>query len=121
METRITGTYENTTVVGETVRAFIPYALPPRKPPLQLQGKLLNLHAEALAGLSRLEVAGSLVPSANWFLYGFIRKEAVVSSQIEGTQATLEDVLTFEATHQSERLADVEERPPPAPEKRRPG
>ena len=109
MATRITGTYENTTVVGETVRAFIPYALPPRKPPLQLEGKLLDLHAEALAGLSRLEVAGSLVSSANWFLYGFIRKEAVVSSQIEGTQATLEDVLTFEATHQSERLADVEE------------
>ena len=50
-----------------------------------------------------------MVPSANWFLYGFVRKEAVISSQIEGTQATLMDVLTFEATRKTERLAEVEE------------
>lgn len=50
-----------------------------------------------------------MVPSAGWFLYGFVRKEALVSSQIEGTQATLQDVLTFEATQQAERPADVEE------------
>ena len=109
MAIRITGTYENTTVVGETVRAFIPHTLPPRKPPLQIQGKLADLHADALAALSRLTIAGGMVPSTNWFLYGFVRKEAVISSQIEGTQATLEDVLTFEATHQSDHLADVEE------------
>jgi Fic family protein len=50
-----------------------------------------------------------MVPSANWFLYGFVRKEAVISSQIEGTQATLMDVLTYEATKKSDRPADVEE------------
>jgi len=59
--------------------------------------------------MSQLAVAGAMVPSANWFLYGFVRKEAVISSQIEGTQATLMDVLTYEATHKAERPADVEE------------
>ncbi len=59
--------------------------------------------------MGRLAVAGQMVPSAAWFLYGFVRKEAVISSQIEGTQATLQDVLTFEATQKSERPADVEE------------
>ena len=50
-----------------------------------------------------------MVPNADWFLYGFVRKEAVVTSQIEGTQATLKDVLTYEATHKAERPEDVEE------------
>ena len=50
-----------------------------------------------------------MVPSAYWFLYGFVRKEAVISSQIEGTQATLMDVLTYEATHGAEHPDDVEE------------
>jgi len=109
MGKRITGTYDNTTVAGETVQAFIPYPLPPKDPPLQIQDELTGLHTDAMAALSRLEIAGGMVPSTNWFLYGFVRKEAVISSQIEGTQATLEDVLTFEATHQTERAADVEE------------
>jgi Fic family protein len=109
MAKRITGIYSNTTVAGETVQTFTPYPLPPKEPPLQIQGNLSELHAEALAALSRLSIAGGMVPSTDWFLYGFVRKEAVISSQIEGTQATLEDVLTFEVTHQSERSADVEE------------
>lgn len=109
MAKRITGTYANTTVAGETVRAFIPYTLPPQKPSLQLQGRLVELHTEALAALSRLSIAGGMVPSTDWFLYGFVRKEAVISSQIEGTQATLEDVLTFEVTRQSDRSAEIEE------------
>ena len=50
-----------------------------------------------------------MVPSTDWFLYGFVRKEAVITSRIEGTQATLRDVLTFEATDRSERLDDVRE------------
>jgi len=50
-----------------------------------------------------------MVPNANWLPYGFVRKEAVISSQIEGTQASLMDVVNFEATRKSERLADVEE------------
>ena len=68
-----------------------------------------KLHDAALTALARLAVAGSMVPSTDWFLYGFVRKEAVLTSQIEGTQATLRDVLTFEATEQSERPDDVRE------------
>lgn len=59
--------------------------------------------------MARLEVAGTMVPDADWFLYGFVRKEAVITSQIEGTQTTLQDVLTFEATKQSERPEDAQE------------
>jgi len=50
-----------------------------------------------------------MVPSIDWFLYGFVRKEAVTTSQIEGTQATLRDVVEFEATEQSDHPEDVEE------------
>jgi Fic family protein len=50
-----------------------------------------------------------MVPSASWFLYGFVRKEAVISSQIEGTEATLMDMLTYEATRETERPSDIEE------------
>ncbi len=106
---RVTGRYRTTVVGGERVRAFIPFPLPPAKPPLRIEGELAELHAEGAAALSRLAVAGDMVPSAHWFLYGFVRKEAVISSQIEGTQATLQDVLTYEATHKSDRPADVEE------------
>ena len=59
--------------------------------------------------MARLGVAGTMVPDADWFLYGFVRKEAVITSQIEGTQATLKDVLTYEATHKAERPEDVQE------------
>ena len=106
---RSTGTYRTTEVAGEKVRAFVPHPLPPRNPRLGLTGALAGLHAEALSAIQRLEVAGGMVPSPDWFLYGFVRKEAVVSSQIEGTQATLEDVVAYEATREAERPADVEE------------
>lgn len=106
---RVTGTYRTTVVGDETVKAFIPHPLPPMNPPLVIEGHLARLHEEALASIGQLAVAELLVPSASWFLYGFVRKEAVISSQIEGTQATLMDVLTYEATHKAERLADVEE------------
>jgi Fic family protein len=55
------------------------------------------LLARAEQALARLEVAGAMVPSLDWFIYAFVRKEAVVSSQIEGTQATLVDLLEYEA------------------------
>jgi Fic family protein len=106
---RVTGTYRTTTVGDETVRAFIPHPLPPQGPPLVIAGALAGLHAEASAAIGQLAVAGAMVPSADWFLYGFVRKEAVISSQIEGTQATLMDVLTYEATHTTEHPADVME------------
>jgi Fic family protein len=106
---RATGTHRTTVVGNEKVRAFIPHPLPPKAPPLRVEGDLAGVYAEALAAIGQLAVAGAMVPSANWFLYGFVRKEAVISSQIEGTQATLMDVLTYEATRKAERPADVEE------------
>jgi Fic family protein len=106
---RTTGTYRTTVVGNERVRAFVPHPLPPKRPVLRIEGELAQRHAEAVTAIGRLEVAGAMVPSPGWFLYGFVRKEAVVSSQIEGTQATLEDVIACEAAHQSRRTADVEE------------
>ena len=106
---RITGTYRTAVVGGEAVRAFVPQPLPPKRPALKVEGKLADRHMDAMAALGRLAVAGAMVPNAAWFLYGFVRKEAVVSSQIEGTQATLQDVLTYETTRQAKRPADVEE------------
>lgn len=106
---RVTGTFRTARFGGEQVRAFIPEPLPPANPGLAIEGPLAALLAEANAGLDRLAVATRMVPSADWFLYGFVRKEAVVSSQIEGTQATLEDVMAFEATHKTDRPDDVRE------------
>ncbi len=108
---RVTGRYEKSSVTGETVAAFVPHALPPADPPLALDESLLELLRRAERNLARLELAGEMVPSLDWFIYGFVRKEAVISSQIEGTQASLIDLLTFEATDRaSEKLkADVEE------------
>ncbi|QYK49185.1 MAG: Fic family protein [Phycisphaeraceae bacterium] len=105
---RATGTYRPTTAGGRSVDAFVPFPLPPKDPPLDLSGLALHLH-EAHAAVDRLRLAGRLVPSINWFIYGFVRKEALVSSLIEGTQATLEDVLEFEATERADNPDDVEE------------
>ncbi len=106
---RSTGTYHTSGTRDEPVRAFVPHALPPSRPALVLAGDLERAHQQAVAALGRLAVAGRMVPSAQWFLYGFVRKEALVSSQIEGTQATFQDVVEFEATRRNERPADVEE------------
>ena len=106
---RVTGVYQTTVFGNEQVKAFLPTPLPPTNPALGMEGPLADLHAEAVAAVGRLAVAGTMVPSANWFLYGFVRKEAVISSQIEGTQATLMDVLEYEATRKTDRPADVAE------------
>jgi len=108
---RTTGRYEKSSVTGETVAAFMPYPLPPAAPPLILDDTLSELLRKAEHHLARLELAGEMVPSLDWFIYGFVRKEAVISSQIEGTQASLIDLLTFEATDRTgEPLkTDVEE------------
>lgn len=106
---RETGTYRTTNVAGESVRTFVPHPLPPTDPPLVLDENLTALLSAAEAALGRLSVAATMVASIDWFLYGFVRKEAVISSQIEGTQATLEDVLQFEATEKTDRPDDVRE------------
>lgn len=88
---------------GEEIAAFIPLALPPANPPLELSATLADRLRAAEQALIRLELAGEMVPSLDWFIYAFVRQEAVVSSQIEGTQATLVDLLTFEAQETSEQ------------------
>lgn len=110
MKQRKTGTYERTAAGGEQVAAFIPGPLPPTRPRLAIEGTLQERLRAAEQALARLELAGEMVPSLDWFIYAFVRKEAVVSSQIEGTQATLVDLLAFEAERDERpRSADVEE------------
>ena len=89
------GRYENTAVGGETVRAFVPLPLPP-DPPVDLS----SLHADlelANQALGRLDGISSVLPDPPLFLYMYVRKEALLSSQIEGTQSSLSDLLLFEA------------------------
>ncbi len=109
MKQRITGTYERRTVGGEEVAAFIPLPLPPAEPPLTIESGTTGRLRIAEQALARLELAGEMVPSLDWFIYAFVRKEAVLSSQIEGTQATLVDLLAFESEADAPANADVEE------------
>ena len=109
MPIRSTGQHHVTAIAGERVSAFIPAPLPPDKPPLALEGRLADRLRRAQAALSRLDVAGEMVPSLAWFIYAFVRKEAVLSSQIEGTQATLVDLLAFEGSGKGSPDAEVEE------------
>jgi Fic family protein len=108
---RVTGSYETTAVAGEDVRAFVPFPLPPSGPALELDESMQEQLRAAEEALGRLELAGEMVPSLDWFIYGFVRKEAIVSSQIEGTQATLVDLLNFEAEGKDEvpENADIRE------------
>src|SRR5471032_1137324 len=107
--TRQPGRHEKSTVAGEAVSAFIPDPLPP---PLKLSAALQEKVRLAEQKLNRLELAGEMVPSLEWFIYAFVRKEAVLSSQIEGTQASLVDLLAYEAgapADKGESTDDVEE------------
>lgn len=105
---RTTGTYIATTTLGEVVRAFVPRALPPTAPPLDAdQHAEANRRAEM--ALARLAGVAGLVPSVDWLLYSAIRKEALLTSQIEGTQATLADLFDDEAGQALANAADVEE------------
>ncbi|MDG4898437.1 Fic family protein [Mesorhizobium sp. WSM4976] len=109
MPTRKTGRYERVIVGGEKVDAFVPFDLPPARPALVIDDKLEHRLREAEQALVRLDLAGEMVPSLDWFIYAFVRKEAVISSQIEGTQASLVDLLAFEAEEHPAANADVEE------------
>jgi Fic family protein len=106
---RRVGAYTRSMVGGETVNAFVPVPLPPSKPVLLLDDRLSSGLARAEQALARLDLAGEMVPSLDWFIYAFVRKEAVISSQIEGTQASLVDLLVFEAGDQATPNRDVQE------------
>ena len=107
MRRESTGTYESTVTGGETVRAFIPRPLPPT-PRIRSRESLGSLLEEAAAALGRLDAVTQLLPDPDVFIYGHVRKEAVLSSQIEGIKPSLDDLVLHEARGvPSARHADV--------------
>lgn len=105
--TRITGKTVRTTTLGEAVDAFVPHPLPPTRPALAPAALASNAAAEL--ALARLAGVSGLVPSVEWLLYGAVHREALLSSQIEGTQASLSDVFDQEAGFAVANADDVEE------------
>jgi len=90
-----TGRYEITSVGGEQIRSFTPYPLPPN-PPLEISSERQRLLERVSLAIGRLDSITLLLPDPNVFLYAYVRREAVLSSQIEGTQSSLADLLLFE-------------------------
>lgn len=105
---RATGTYVKSTTLGEVIQAFVPNPLPPKNPALALE-VYQDLNRKAEMALARLSGVSGLVPSVDWLLYSAIRKEALLTSQIEGTQATLTDLFDEEAGFKVSNTDDVEE------------
>lgn len=105
---RTTGAYVKSTTLGEVVHAFVPDSLPPKNPALALE-VYQDLNRKAEMALARLSGVSGLVPSVDWLLYSAIRKEALLTSQIEGTQATLTDLFDEEAGFKVSNTDDVEE------------
>ena len=105
---RTTGRYAVTTTLGEAVRAFVPRPLPPAEPPLAKEC-FSDLNRQAEMALARLAGVSGLAPSVDWLLYSAIRKEALLTSQIEGTQATLTDLFDEEAGLKIHNADDVQE------------
>jgi Fic family protein len=110
MTAQPTGRYVTASVAGESFQAFLPQALPPRLATKQL-ATLTEPLRDAEAALARLDLAGEMIPSLDWFIDAFVRKEALLSCEIEGTQATLVDVLAWEQTDQAgdSRIEDIGE------------
>lgn len=90
------GSYETRTIAQETIRAYIPAPLPPQ-PPLVWTVQLEELLEKANIALGRLDGLAGLLPDVSIFIYLYVRKEATLSSQIEGTQSSLSDLLLFES------------------------
>src|SRR4030043_1041325 len=90
------------------VKAFIPTKLPPG-PPLRIEGALQNLLSQADMALARLDGMGYFLPNTHLFIAMYVRKEALLSSQIEGTQASLEDIFEYESGDKPENINDVAE------------
>jgi Fic family protein len=83
--------------VGEKAKAFVPAPLPPR-PPIDWTPELRSKFDQALLALGRLDSVSTLLPDTSLLLYMYVRKEAVVSSMIEGTRSSLSDLLLFDWT-----------------------
>jgi Fic family protein len=95
MDRPLQGRYVETAAGGEVVRAFEPAPLPP-VPPVQWTPALRKRFDDALHALGRLDGVAASLPNPALLLYGFLRKEAVLSSRIEGTQSSLADLLLYE-------------------------
>jgi Fic family protein len=109
MKRNLQGHYVTVSTVGETVRAFVPAPLPPQ-PSIEWSSALRRRFDEALLALGRLDSVSLLLPNTGVFLYTYVRKEAVLSSMIEGTQSSLSDLLLFELDQEpGAPLADVQE------------
>lgn len=95
MNRDITGHYVSSPAGGEMVNAFVPGPLPP-VPPLEVSGERQHLLERATVAIGRLDSVSTLLPDPQLFLYAYVRREAILSSQIEGTQSSLSDLLLFE-------------------------
>ena len=95
MKRELLGKYVTISTVGEKAEAFVPAPLPP-SPPIDWTPKLRGKFDQALLALGRLDSVSTLLPETSLFLYMYVRKEAVLSSMIEGTQSSLSDLLLFE-------------------------
>jgi len=87
-------------------RAFIPNPMPPH-PRLKIEGDLQNLLSKADMALARLDGMAEILPNVDLFIAMFVKKEALLSSQIEGTQASLEDLFEFESGERLDNVNDV--------------
>lgn len=102
------GSFVETAIAGERVKAFVPPPLPPN-PPISTRDLLSRL-SKAERALGKLDGVSMLLPNKELFLYMYVRKEAVLSSQIEGTQSTLTDLLQYETeTVEGKPIDDVRE------------
>lgn len=109
MHRDLQGHYISISTAGEKAQAFVPAPLPPT-PPIRWSPELREKFDRALLALGRLDSVSVLLPDTSLFLYTYVRKEAVLSSMIEGTQSSLSDLLLFEFEHQpGVPLDDVQE------------
>ena len=95
MKRKLQGRYVTISTAGEKAQAFVPAPLPPR-PPIDWTPELRSKFDQAWLSLGRLDSVSTLLPDTSLFLYMYVRKEAVLSSMIEGTQSSLSDLLLFE-------------------------
>ncbi len=102
---RTTGGYRQCSVAGESYRAYLPAPLPP-EPPLAIDAKLQGQLERAHLAIGRLDGISAVLPDTALFLYFYVRKEALLSSQIEGTQSSLSDLLLFEGEQTPEVSVD---------------